>query len=138
MGVERDDGGSKRRGRNLALGHRTDIADTLRQDEIRPEFADAGDIDLIHAAVIPQSGADGGVNLTARQPFEVGSRPRQPRAISDARRVVAAVRDSDETISQTERANDLGSARQQRDDSLSVQPRSVPLPSPLGPEAEIR
>src|SRR5439155_8366544 len=71
MGIERDDGGSKRRGRNLALGHRTDIADTLRQDEIRLELADAGDVDLIDAAVIAHCGTYRGIDLPARQTLEI-------------------------------------------------------------------
>jgi len=74
MGIECDDGGSKRRSRNLALGHRTDIADTLRQHEIGLELADAGDVDLIDAAVIVHGGTDRGVNLPARQTLETRTR----------------------------------------------------------------
>jgi len=98
MGIECDDGGRKRRGRNLALGHRTDIADTLRQHEIGLELADAGDIDLIDAAVIAHGGMDRGVDLPARQTLETHTRAREPGQIGDARRIVAAVRDPDEPV----------------------------------------
>src|SRR5258706_767755 len=65
MGIERDDGCSKRRRSNLAFGHRADIADALRQHEIRLELANAGDVDLIDAAVIAHGGTYCGVNLPA-------------------------------------------------------------------------
>lgn len=96
MSIEREDLTSSNRCDDLAFWYCAHIANALREYEVGLERLDGVDIDLVHAAVVPQRRADGRINLTARQPFKVGSWPGQPRAASDAGRVIAAVRNPDE------------------------------------------
>ena len=76
VGVEGENFTADNRGDDLALRYCAHVANPLREHEIRLEERDGVDVDLVHAAMVPQRCADGRVNLTARQPFEVDSRPR--------------------------------------------------------------
>src|SRR6267142_6387318 len=59
------------RAEHLFFGDGTDFADALRQHEIGCEGGDSSDVDLIHATVIPQRGADGRIDRTARAALEI-------------------------------------------------------------------
>src|SRR5438552_16422791 len=85
------------------LWHGADVADPLREDEIGVERADSRDVDLVHAAVVAQRRADRGIDFIAGEAIEIGAGPREPRAISHTRRVIAAVRNPDESRSEERR-----------------------------------
>jgi hypothetical protein len=61
--------------------------------------------------------ADGGVDLR-RMPARIELGLGEHRAPDDLGRVVALMRDADDAISEPERADDLGRARQQGRDAL--------------------
>ena len=73
------------------------------------------DVDLVDAAILMQRRANRGIDLGTRQPRKIAPRPCQSGEMGDARRVVAAVRDADEPVLESERAHNLRGARQQRD-----------------------
>ena len=112
--VEREDAG--RRGEvskscdRLTLRHRADVADALGDDEIRLERGDSGDVDLIHAAIVAECGANRSIDLPAREASEVVARTRQPGPARDAWRVIAAMRNPNQPILEPERTDDFGRA----------------------------
>ena len=116
--VECESVDSHQRGYDLTLGYRTHITDPLREDDIGGERADSRDVDLVHAAMVAQRRADGGIDFTTREAIEIGAGPREPRAISHTGRVIAAVRNPDESLFESQGADDFGRAGKQRDDSL--------------------
>ena len=114
MSIEGHDLGSHSGEReHLTLGNRTDVADPLRENEVWLEIADRLDVDLVDAAILMQRRANRGIDLGTRQPRKIATRSCQSGEMGDARRVVAAVRDTDEPVLESERAHDLRGARQQ-------------------------
>jgi hypothetical protein len=108
--VEGENLSSHNRSDELTLRHRTNVADPLGEDEIGLERGECIDIDLIHAAMIAQCRAHSRIDLPARQALETRARARKPRPVGDARGVVATVRDPDQPVLETERADNLGGA----------------------------
>src|SRR3982074_584340 len=113
MGIEGDYVGGTERGCYLTFRYRAHITDALCEDQIWSERLDSYDIDLVHAAIIAQRRAHGRIDLPAREASEIGPRSREPRPVGDALGIIAAVRDPDEPVCETECTDDLGGTGQQ-------------------------
>jgi hypothetical protein len=114
MGVERQDrraGGEARGGgRCLVRRHCTDLAHSLREQQVGLDGGQPLSIDLVDAAELPEGLPHDGVDLAARAPVERETRPGQARFGPHLGRVVAAVRDAHDAIAQPQRVSDLGRA----------------------------
>ena len=56
----------RERSDGLVLGHRADVTDALRDDEIGSGCGDSREVKLVYAAVIAQCCADRGIDLSTR------------------------------------------------------------------------
>ena len=94
--------------------------------EIRLQLLQPLLIQRVQAAVPAESGRDRVVDLSAGQPLAVDAARRQHRLVPHLRRIIAFMRHAHQRIGKAEGTDDLGRARQQRDDSQHRPPdRSV-------------
>ena len=104
---------TRRRG-HLRFSDRADIAQRLGDDEIGGEMVEHRQIELVERPLRAKTLADELVDLPARR---VGGNERLRHAgqAADPLRMVAFVGYADERLTEPELADDLGSARQERD-----------------------
>jgi hypothetical protein len=77
-------------------------------------------VEVVDRAVPVELRADGMVYFRARHRLVRDAARRELRLADDGRRVIAFVRHADEGVFESERADDLGGRRQQRDDARCV------------------
>jgi hypothetical protein len=110
--VERHDLGVDRaQGAHLAARDGAHLAEVLRHDHVRPELGEQRFVDGVERAAAGERGADGFVDLAARERRGVHARRRHHREAAHDGRPVALGRDADDPVGQPQPGDDLGRAR---------------------------
>jgi hypothetical protein len=105
---------AERAGRGqISAGDRTDVADVLGDDDVRPQLLHQGRIHRIEGATLGRGRGHEFVDLSGAHRREVGAVARHQGLVAHLRRPVAVLRHADERVDEAEFVDDVGCARQE-------------------------
>ena len=98
---------------DLAVAHRTDGAQLLGQDQVRIERRQRALVERVQRRAAMDGRGDEPVDVALGRAGQVVGAARDDGLADDLGRIVALVRDADELIAETDRADDLGGGREE-------------------------